>query len=56
MLRCEECDATAETDSHGWRAYLGREDEHDAAEVVILCAACAEREFGGRVSDQTEIV
>ena len=35
-------------DEERWRAYLGC-DEHldEPAEVVILCPACAEREFGG---------
>ena len=49
MLRCEDCDATAEGEARGWRACLGRENKDDAAEVVLLCPSCAEREFGRSV-------
>jgi hypothetical protein len=42
--RCIECHATwTEDDGSRWRAYL----TDDEPAVVIYCACCADREFGG---------
>ena len=40
VLECLECGETS-AEAHGWRAYVDEE-----AELLVYCAACAEREFG----------
>jgi hypothetical protein len=49
MPSCAECGARwLPADPERWRAYLGCDEYLDEpAELVILCAPCAEREFGG---------
>ena len=41
VLECLECGACSE-EARGWRAYL----DDDSSDVLVYCAACAEREFG----------
>ena len=41
-MRCAECDAEAQEEARGWRAYLTHDDP---PEVVTFCHECAEREF-----------
>jgi hypothetical protein len=46
-LRCVECDAVSVGHSPGWRAYIAKDARDDEpAEVAVLCAECAEWEFG----------
>jgi DNA-directed RNA polymerase subunit RPC12/RpoP len=40
---CVECGRESEGDARGWRAFLT-----DTDEPAVYCAACGEREFGGR--------
>ena len=40
VLECLECGETS-AEAHRWRAYVDEE-----AELLVYCAACAEREFG----------
>lgn len=40
VLECLEC-GTASEHARGWKAFLDAEDE-----LLVYCAACADREFG----------
>lgn len=40
VLRCAECAAESDERALRWRCYIADEDE-----VVVLCPACASREF-----------
>ena len=44
-LFCAECPNVANEYELGWRGFL-TDDEYEPTEVVILCPACATREFG----------
>ena len=44
-LDCIECGREEASDERGWKAYLTT-DEDEAAEAVVYCPDCAEREFG----------
>jgi hypothetical protein len=44
-LFCQECPNVANQFERGWRGFL-TDEEYEPAEVVVLCPACAEREFG----------
>ena len=39
-LECLECDASS-GDARGWKAFVD-----DEGELLVYCAACADREFG----------
>ena len=39
-LECLECDASSD-DARGWKAFVD-----DEGELLVYCAACADREFG----------
>jgi hypothetical protein len=49
VFRCEECGDTSREFSAGWSAfYVGDPDsETDERVLLIYCAACLTREFGG---------
>jgi hypothetical protein len=48
VLQCEECRRKAETFELGWSAfYVQDPDEGGDAELVMYCADCLRREFGG---------
>ena len=38
MLRCEECETTAEGEAREWRAYLGSDEDDEIAEYFISTA------------------
>jgi hypothetical protein len=44
-LTCVESRREQAAGERGWRAYL-TVDEHEPAEAVVYCPACAAREFG----------
>jgi len=43
-VTCEACGIESDERAEGWRALHGLEDD-DAVVTVIVCPACAEREF-----------
>lgn len=45
-LTCIECGAEATGHADGYKAYLA-----DDSEILVYCAACAEREFGDDPSE-----
>lgn len=45
LLRCEECGVDSDLFATGWRGYLLFGVEGESDEVLMLCPACAEREF-----------
>jgi hypothetical protein len=50
-LVCVECGCRSDEAARGWKAYLGGdsgESGEEEVEVVVLCPACAAREFGWR--------
>jgi hypothetical protein len=46
VLQCVECGTVDYGAARRWRAYLGLEDDDVTETLVVLCQACAEREFG----------
>jgi len=48
-LTCLECGRHQAADERGWRAYLTVDDadNEEPVEAIVLCPACATREFGG---------
>jgi len=51
-LCCVECSLVTNEQARGWRAYL-TDEESGPVEIVVLCPACSEREFGtGGQTDQ----
>ena len=47
-LLCVECATHSAGDARGWRAYIAfLEEDGEPPELVVVCPACAEREFDG---------
>jgi hypothetical protein len=53
ILVCIECGAATERFERGWRAWLTAEENEEPVEVVVLCAACSEPEFGEVTASET---
>jgi hypothetical protein len=55
MLACIECGARTPSFELGWSAIRVEDpDKHGDAEIVIYCANCLAREFGGLLLWLTE--
>ena len=53
ILVCIECGVATDRFERGWRAWLTAEENEEPVEVVVLCAACSEREFGEVAASET---